>query len=277
MLQLFQVGADCIYVIHIMYEQLDASLKDSVVRLDVQFVDVHVQLLRNDLRHFVQNADSVYTFYIYVDGEIQGLAYFPLHGKQAVSEAGFQLRGDGALPFVDNDAVVVINVSQHIVPWYWLAAVCYDIMLLKFVGSQFYNLFLVDVQRLCSLFCLLRLFGFAASEGKGYIFLPACCGRFLFQFVPLKISQYNAFLSDLVSQFVGRFQIMQCAELLDILLIVFQSFFLKKSLSMSSPCIWNSFLSRFSMDEIFAFAFAVVAKLIHDGCTFCDLDVRIST
>ena len=47
--------------------------------------------------------------------------------------------------------------------------------------------------------------------------------------------------------------------------------------SCASPVFCNSRLSRRKIACIFAFAFAVETKLIHDGLTCCDIEVRIST
>ena len=55
------------------------------------------------------------------------------------------------------------------------------------------------------------------------------------------------------------------------------SSFLKKSTSLSSPACCMARCSRFKIPAILALALAVVAKLIHAGCTCCDLEVRIST
>ena len=55
------------------------------------------------------------------------------------------------------------------------------------------------------------------------------------------------------------------------------SSFLKKSVSFSSPTCCMLRCSRFRMPAILALALAVVAKLIHAGCTRCDLEVKIST
>ena len=51
----------------------------------------------------------------------------------------------------------------------------------------------------------------------------------------------------------------------------------KNSRNISSPACCIPRCSRFSMACILALAFAVVAKFIHEGCTCCDLEVRIST
>ena len=52
---------------------------------------------------------------------------------------------------------------------------------------------------------------------------------------------------------------------------------MRNSASTSSPFFCISFASRLRMACIFAFALAVEAKFIHEGCTCCEFDVRIST
>ena len=45
---------------------------------------------------------------------------------------------------------------------------------------------------------------------------------------------------------------------------------------MSSPACWTSFRSLLRMDNILALAFAVVAKLINEGCIFCDFEDQLN-
>lgn len=70
---------------------------------------------------------------------------------------------------------------------------------------------------------------------------------------------------------------MQVTELFDILIAGRQILLIKEIGKHVFTFLLHLLLSRFRIASILALALAVVAKLIHEGCTFCDLDVRIST
>ena len=53
-LNLLQVIADCFYIFHIMYPQLDFSFEYPVVCFNGKFTDIYVKLSGDDLSHFVQ-------------------------------------------------------------------------------------------------------------------------------------------------------------------------------------------------------------------------------
>lgn len=98
-------------------------------------MDVNVQLLRNHFGQFVQYTYFIQSLDVDVYGEYQRFSRLPLYGNQTVAEAGFQLGGNGTLAFMDDNAVVVVDISQYIVARDRLAAVCQDVVFLDSVGS----------------------------------------------------------------------------------------------------------------------------------------------
>ena len=91
------------------------SFEDTVVGFDGQFTDIHVELAGDDLSYFVQQSHAVYTFYIYGDEERQILVSVPLGGDDTVSVATLKAGGNGALALVDDNTVLLVDVSQYVV------------------------------------------------------------------------------------------------------------------------------------------------------------------
>ena len=128
-LYLLQVIADSAHVVHIVYIELYLSFEDTVVGFDGQFTDIHVELAGDDLSYFVQQSHAVYTFYIYGDEERQILVSVPLGGDDTVSVATLKAGGNGALALVDDNTVLLVDVSQYVVTRNGMATVGHNIVL----------------------------------------------------------------------------------------------------------------------------------------------------
>lgn len=88
------------------------------------------------MRYLIQHTDTVYSFDVNIDREVEGFSDLPLYGKQPVAETGLQLVGNGTMTFMDDNAVVVVNISQYIISRNRFAAVGNDIVLLNGIRSQ---------------------------------------------------------------------------------------------------------------------------------------------
>ena len=81
------------------------------------------------MSYFVQQSHAVYTFYIYSDEERQILVSVPLGGDDTVSVATLKAGGNGALALVDDNTVLLVDVSQYVVTRNGMATVGHNIVL----------------------------------------------------------------------------------------------------------------------------------------------------
>ena len=81
------------------------------------------------MSYFVQQSHAVYTFYIYGDEERQILVSVPLGGDDTVSVATLKAGGNGALALVDDNTVLLVDVSQYVVTRNGMATVGHNIVL----------------------------------------------------------------------------------------------------------------------------------------------------
>ena len=110
-----EVPADVLHVTHIMNSQSDLALKDTIVGVHIQMLDVDIQLLGQHTRNLVKHAHMVDA--IDMDGgrEEQFLVSVPVGSKDMIAVAGFQLGSYLTLPLMDGDIGLPVKVAQHII------------------------------------------------------------------------------------------------------------------------------------------------------------------
>ena len=126
--------------------------------------------------------------YLYLGGERERFAGFPLRGYQPWAEARFQSHGYGTFPFVHDYGLVVFHISQDVVTGYRATAIRYFIVFHSVLVSQNVGLFAVYRK-------LLR------SDGFGLFVFPVVAAERKFQIPHEGILTFS--LDDFFDIFVG--------------------------------------------------------------------------
>ena len=67
---LFEVCTDGVHIIYIVYVKLNATFENTIVRFNIQFMNIYIQLLRYNLCNLIEDSYAVYTFNVYIDREV---------------------------------------------------------------------------------------------------------------------------------------------------------------------------------------------------------------
>lgn len=212
--QLAEVGDEGVDLGGVVDEQGDVAFEDAVVALYDEFVHVDVELLGDDLRHFVEQTHFVEPFDEDFHGEEHGASHAPLGCQDAVAAIGFQSGGNGTLQFVDDDVVLVVDKSHDGVARNGFAAFAEGVFRLNGGLGELQDFLaveiLVDDEFLdFLLFAVLRL----ASEGEE-AFPPSAVGLFT-QIVEVGIAQFDMLVADGSEEHFGAFHVVESAEFVD--------------------------------------------------------------
>ena len=164
----------------------------------------------------------------------------PFSGNDAVAVAAFQFGRYRTLTLVDDDAVILVHVSQYVVTGDGMTTFGHDIFLLQGIFRQFENLFGVDFFLFLRFFFLL-LFILIIAKRESQILHPVAA-LFLFQFIFVGISQNDGFVTDGYKKLFFVLHVMQFAQLLDDGCLRADLFFLKEFIQQ----FFSFFLEGFS-------------------------------
>ena len=123
----------------------ERAFEDAVLALDLHLLYIGVELLVDDCGNFMQYAHAVDTFYLDGYGKVELLVGFPLRGEYPVAVTALEGVCMWAVTLVDDDVLVVIVVSQHVVSRYGVTAVCNDVAALDVLVGEVDGLLAVDV------------------------------------------------------------------------------------------------------------------------------------
>ena len=105
-----------------MHAEFQFAIEDTVFAGHVDVRDVQVQLFRKQLGYFGQNTHTVYAPDVDGNREEHSLVGVPSRGQNMISVAGIQLGGNRALSFVDDNVVVLVQITQNVVAGIRVAA-----------------------------------------------------------------------------------------------------------------------------------------------------------
>lgn len=114
-----------------MHTQVYGSVEDAVVATDGHAMDVHAQLVADDLGHIVEHSLAVNAAYLYRGIKEELLVHVPFGIEDAVAETCLELGGYGACALVHLYAATIVYVAQNVVSRNGVTAVRIDILRIR--------------------------------------------------------------------------------------------------------------------------------------------------
>ena len=100
-----------------MHTQVDRAVKDAILGGEGKTADINAELVANDTRHLVDKTAAVDASEPDSGIEEEAFVHVPLHIKNAVAIAGFQPVGHRTGTLVYLNAVLIVDIAQHIIAW----------------------------------------------------------------------------------------------------------------------------------------------------------------
>ena len=129
--ELLEVVADDLDVVHVVYAEAYGALKESIIGLDEYALHIHIELLRDDIGNLVYYTHTIDTLYTQRHREVQQLMGAPLSRYDTVSVGRLEFGRMRTFTLVDNDLSIVINESQHIITWNRMTTISHTITALQ--------------------------------------------------------------------------------------------------------------------------------------------------
>ena len=188
-----------------MHIHLKIALEDAIVTLHLQFADVDPMQLRNHLRHLMQQTQLVESLHMNRGREQRHAAHLPLGCQDPIAMIGLQFLCLRTLHLMDEDVLVIIDITHHHIARDGLAAITERVFIQNGIFRQRQSLLAVKVRPHLLLLGdqLLRRLLTEREE-----FLPTARLRLPLQHVKVSTSQFHLALSNRHIQGIRLGQVM---------------------------------------------------------------------